>query len=550
MLLIGLFIIVLALACPTVEAQTIAGEARDFSPADVRRGSILPERAWWDVKHYHLAVEVFPEAKRLVGSNRITFETTNAGQQMQIDLQTPLAITRVTHGSDELTFTRQGNYYLIDFPQVLNAGIETQIEVFYEGQPKEAKNPPWDGGIAWTKDTEDRPFIASACQGIGASIWWPCKDHGADEPDRGVMISLTVPDSLTGVANGRLVRTESNKAKSTKTFHWQVTHPINSYCVNMNVGRYVSFSEQYQGAFGTLDMQHWVLDHQRDRAMQHFKEAPRVMAAFEHWFGKYPFYRDSYKLVVAPYLGMEHQSSVTYGNGFANGYRGRDLSDTGVGLLFDFIIVHESGHEWFGNNVSMKDTADMWIHESFTNYAENLFVEYHFGKEKAQDYVIGTRKLIKNDRPIVGVSGVNHEGSGDMYYKGGNMLHTLRHIVNDREKWRRILTGINTDFQYQTVTSKQVENYMSMHTGIELSKFFDQYLRTIEVPRFVFQVQGNQLIYQYENVVAGFNYPLAIKVNGKSYRIFPQQNQQMVRFAMPIDSCEVDRNFYVDSVQE
>jgi len=346
------------------------------------------------------------------------------------------------------------------------------------------------------------------------------------------------------------VRTESNKAKSTKTFHWQVTHPINSYCVNMNVGRYVSFSEQYQGAFGTLDMQHWVLDHQRDRAMQHFKEAPRVMAAFEHWFGKYPFYRDSYKLVVAPYLGMEHQSSVTYGNGFANGYRGRDLSDTGVGLLFDFIIVHESGHEWFGNNVSMKDTADMWIHESFTNYAENLFVEYHFGKEKAEDYVIGTRKLIKNDRPIVGVAGVNHEGSGDMYYKGGNMLHTLRHIVNDREKWRRILTGINTDFQYQTVTSKQVENYMSMHTGIDLSKFFDQYLRTVEVPRFVFQVQGNQLIYQYENVVSGFNYPLAINVNGKSYRIFPQQNPQMVRFAMPIDSCEVDRNFYVDSVQE
>ena len=552
MLLIGLFVIGLALVGQSVEAQTVAGRQREFSKADFRRGSITPERAWWDVKHYHLSVEVFPETKRLVGSNKIKFESEAAGQQMQIDLQPPLTITRVLYGTSELTFDRQsnqGNYYLIEFPQAINAGVEAEIEIFYEGQPLEAKNPPWDGGITWTRDSQGEPFIASSCQGIGASVWWPCKDHGADEPDNGVKISLTVPDSLTGVANGRLLRTETNETKLTRTFHWQVTHPINNYCVNMNVGRYVSFSETYEGTFGTLDMQHWVLDHQRDRAMQHFKEAPRVMAAFEYWFGKYPFYADSYKLVAAPYLGMEHQSSVTYGNGFQNGYQGRDLSGTGVGMLFDFIIVHESGHEWFGNNISMKDTADMWIHESFTNYAESLFVEYHFGKQQAADYVIGLRKSIKNDRPIVGTYGVNHEGSGDMYYKGANLLHSLRHIVNDREEWRKILTGLNTKFRYQTVTSKQVEDYISQQTGIDLSAFFDQYLRTTQVPRFVFQVRGNQLIYRYQNVVPGFNYPLAVSVNGKSYRIFPSDKPQVVRFSASIGSIEVDPNFYIDSVR-
>ena len=552
MLLIGLFTIMLVLATNPVEAQTVAGQAREFSAADFQRGSITPERAWWDVKHYHLSVEVFPETKRLVGSNKITFETTAVGQRMQIDLQQPLTITRVMHGLNELPFKRAdkpGNYYLVDFPQPFNAGVETQIEVFYEGQPVESENPPWSGGITWTKDTRGHPFIASACQGIGASIWWPCKDHGADEPERGVDISLTVPDSLTGVANGRLTRTEANEAKGTRTFHWQVTYPINNYCVNINVGRYVSFSEKYKGKFGTLDMQYWVLDHQRDRAMQHFKEAPRVMAAFEYWFGKYPFYRDSYKLVAAPYLGMEHQSSVTYGNGFQNGYRGRDLSETGVGLLFDFIIVHESGHEWFGNNVSMKDAADMWIHESFTNYSESLFVEYHFSKQQAEDYVVGVRKLIKNDRPIIGTYGVNHEGSGDMYYKGSNMLHSLRQMVNDRERWRQILVGLNDKFRYQTVTSKQVEDYISEQTGIDLAAFFNQYLRTTRVPRFVFQVRGNQLIYHYENVVAGFDYPLVIQVDGKSYRIFPKEKAQVVRFPSLIGSCQVDRNFYVEAVR-
>ncbi len=547
MWLIGLFAIALAFGCGSVNVQAAVVRSQEFTAADVRRGSITPERAWWDLKHYHLSVRVIPETKRLEGSNKITFQTVAGGQQMQIDLQQPLTISRVVHGDRELMFTRHGNYYLVSFFEPLPAGVVTEIEIFYQGRPVEAKNPPWSGGITWTKDSKGRPFIASSCQGIGASVWWPCKDHGADEPDDGVMISVTVPEQLTAVANGRLLGTESDPVNAVRTFHWRVTHPINNYCVNINVGRYVSFSERYDGAYGALDMQHWVLDHQRDRAMQHFKEAPRVMAAFEYWFGKYPFYEDSYKLVAVPYLGMEHQSSVTYGNGFKNGYQGRDLSGTGVGLLFDFIIVHESGHEWFGNNVSMNDTADMWIHESFTNYSESLFVEYHFGKRQAEDYVIGLRKLIKNDRPIVGTYGVNHSGSGDMYYKGANMLHSLRQMVNDRDRWRKTLTGLNDEFRYQMVSSKQVEDYLSEHTGMDLSAFFDQYLRTTKVPVFVFETRGNQLIFHYDNVVAGFDFPLVIQVNGQPYRIFPREDRQIVRFETLIDSCEVDRNFYVET---
>ena len=294
------------------------------------------------------------------------------------------------------TFEREGNVYWLSFDRALRSGVEDQIEVFYEGVPVESERPPWSGGFTWDQDEKGNPFIATTCQGLGASVWWPNKDHGYDEPDRGMDIRVTVPESLIAVSNGRLQSTKHDSSAKTRTFHWRVTNPINNYGVNVNIGNYVVMPGVYKGEFGELDTEYWVLEHQQDQAREHFKEVPRTLAAFEHWFGKYPFYEDSYKLVVVPYLGMEHQSSVTYGNGFANGYRGRDLSNTGVGLKFDFIVIHESAHEWFGNNISMKDAADMWIHESFANYAENLFVEYHFTEREAQDYVIGCRDQIRN----------------------------------------------------------------------------------------------------------------------------------------------------------
>ena len=316
----------------------------------------------------------------------------------------------------------------------------------------------------------------------------------------------------------------------------------------MNIGNYVSFSETFSGEGGDLDVDYWVLDHQRETAKKHFKEAPRTLRAFEHWFGQYPFYEDSYKLVVVPYLGMEHQSSVTYGNGFKNGYRGRDLSATGVGLKFDFIIVHESGHEWFGNNISMKDAADMWIHESFTNYSENLFVEYHFTEKEAQDYVLGCRKLVKNDRPIIGEYNVNGRGSsGDMYYKGGNMLHAIRHTINDDNKWRSILRGLNKKFWHQTVGTNEIESYISQESGIDFDLFFDQYLRTTKIPVLNYQVDGNRLDYQYQNVVPGYDYPLRVQINGEVVSIKPTEELQTLLRDEAIETFEVDRNFFVNS---
>ena len=526
-------------------SQYTAGKQSNFTKQDRLRGSITPERAWWDLLHYDLSLEFIPRKKQIKGSNVIAFKTLKPGKKMQLDLQPPLKITNVIFGKGKLKFEREGNVYWVYFKKPLKKGKKYKIEVFYEGKPTESKNPPWSGGVSWKKDALGEDFIATTAQGIGASIWWVNKDHGYDEPDNGMRINITVPERLTAVSNGRLKKIEHDKARKTRTFHWEVINPINNYGVNVNIGNYVHFGEKFKGEGGMLDMDYWVLAQDKEKAEKQFKEAPRTIKAFEYWFGKYPFYEDSYKLVEVPYLGMEHQSSVTYGNGFQNGYRGRDLSRTGVGLKFDFIIVHESGHEWFGNNISMIDSADMWIHEGFTNYSENLFVEYHFGKKDAEDYVIGTRRNIRNDQPIIAAYGVNKSGSSDMYYKGGNMLHTIRHVINDDKKWRGILRGLNKDFWHKTVTTKQIENYISKRAGIDLSKVFDQYLRTTKIPVLNYIILGKEIKFHYENVVKGFAMPLRVKINGKDYSITPNTNEQTLKVSDEIETFKVDRNFYV-----
>ena len=535
---------VVAAASPTTAQKDSIEPNKNADRQATLRGSITPERQWWDLQHYDLSVEFLPETKTIEGMNKISFKATKPGKRMQLDLQPPLEITNVIHGQSELKFEREGNVYWIDFDKTIPAGQKGVVNVSYRGKPREAVRPPWDGGITWSKDEKGHPFIVTTCQGIGASIWWPNKDHGSDEPDKGMNIRLTVPESLSAVANGRLENIENHDNK--KTFNWVVTHPINNYCVNANIGNYVNFSDTYNGEFGILDLDYWVLEHQKEKAIKHFKEVPRTIKAFEHWFGKYPFYEDSFKIVAVPYPGMEHQSSVTYGNGYKNGYGGRDLSDTGVGFKFDFIIVHESGHEWFGNNISMKDAADMWIHEGFTNYSENLFVEYHFTEKEAQDYVIGCRALVQNDKPIIGTYGKNIEGSGDMYYKGGNMLHTMRHILDDDEKWRSILKGLNKDFWHQTVTTKQIESYINEKSGIDFSKMFDQYLRDTRIPRLNHVVEGKELTYWFTDVVNGFSFPTRLRINGTEKTVSPTAEKQTLRFDSEIESVELDRNFYFE----
>ena len=525
----------------------ITQEPAKRSPEQLR-GEITPERAWWDLLHYDLAVEVFPESKSIKGENQVRFKVLAEATRMQIDLQPPLEIQSVTHRQQPLKFARDGNVYWIDFPNALPVGSTEVIEIKYGGLPVEAINPPWEGGVTWEKDEQGNHFIATACQGLGASSWWPCKDHGSDEPEQGVRIRATVPENLKAVSNGRLTSQSHSKQNKTRTFQWEVKNPINNYTISLNIGNYVHFADKFDGEAGALDVDYWVLKGQGERAKAHFKEVPRTIKAFEHWFGKYPFYEDSYKLVVVPYTGMEHQSAVAYGNFFANGYRGRDLSKTGVGLKFDFIIVHESGHEWFGNSLTSQDIADMWIHESFTNYSETLFIGYHFTQKEANDYVIGCRDLIENDKPIIGKYNLHQKGSSsDMYYKGGNMLHTIRQIVNDDEKFRGILRGLNKTFFHQIINTAQVEDYISKQSGVDLSSLFDQYLRHTQIPNLVINFEGKKITYQFEDCIDGLCFPVKLNVDGKAIWIKPTVAAQSVETETEIKELVVDRNFYLRS---
>ena len=517
-----------------------------FTRQDSIRGSITKEREWWDVKKYHLDIKVNTADSTISGSNTIKYQVLREYSSMQIDLQYPMMITKVLQDGQTLNYKREGNAYYIELiaPQI--KGASNELTVFYEGKPKIAVNPPWDGGITWKKDANGKWFIASSCQGLGASVWWPNKDHMYDEVEK-MLISVNVPGDLTNVSNGRLQSVKKLK-DGTKTFNWCVSNPINNYGVNINIGDYVTFSEQFKGEKGDLDCTYYVLRDNLTLAKKQFQDVPRMLKAFEHWFGPYPFYEDSYKLVEAPYLGMEHQSSVTYGNQFKNGYLGRDLSGTGWGLKFDFIIIHESGHEWFANNITYKDIADMWIHESFTNYSESLFLEYYYGKDAGYTYVRGLRNIIQNDKPIIGKYDVNNEGSGDMYPKGANMLHTIRQLVNNDEKWREILRGLNSTFYHQTVTTKQIEDYLSKQTGIDLSMVFNQYLRDIRVPKLEYSIKNNQLKYRWINSVQGFNMPLKITLNGKDELLQPENQWKTIPLSNNELKLVVDPNFYVESI--
>ncbi|PNW27681.1 peptidase M1 [Formosa algae] len=513
-----------------------------FTHQDTLRGSITPERAWWDLTYYHLNIEVLPDTKFISGHNTIQYTVLEPANVLQIDLQEPLKITKATQDGKPLQVINDGNAHFITLTEPQRKGASNAIDVYYEGHPKEAIKAPWDGGFSWKKDDNGKHFIATSCQGLGASVWWPCKDHMYDEVDS-MDISVTTPKNLMDVSNGRLTDTKT-LSDGRKTYTWSVKNPINNYGVNVNIGDYVHFSEVYPGENGDLDMNYYVLKDNLEKAKKQFKDAPKMMKAFEHWFGPYPFYEDGFKLVEVPYLGMEHQSSVTYGNKFKNGYLGRDLSGTGWGLKFDFIIIHEAGHEWFANNITNIDIADMWIHESFTAYSENLFLDYYYGKKASAEYVIGTRKSILNTAPIIGVYDVNNEGSGDMYYKGANMLHTLRQLVEDDEKWRQILRGMNKIFYHQTVNTKQIEDFLSQETGIDLTAFFNQYLRDTRIPTLEYTFENNTLKYHWTHIVSDFDMPIQVTLNGKLQWIYPTAEWKTI----PITSktFEIDSDFYVD----
>jgi aminopeptidase N len=466
---------------------------------------------------------------------------------MQIDLQMPLVIDSVVQNGAELSARRDGNAFFITLVNPQTTGATNRISVYYHGKPVVAVRPPWDGGFVWARDSVGNRWIVTANEGTGASVWWPNKDIYSDEPDS-QRIAITVPDSIVDVSNGRLRRTTPNADGST-TYEWFVANPINNYNVTVNAGGYAHFSDSYEGERGNLTLDFWPLAYHVDTARKQFAQVKPMLKCFETWFGPYPWYEDGYKLVETPHLGMEHQSAVAYGNHYKNGYLGRDRSATGRGAQWDFIIIHESAHEWFGNNITMKDAADMWIHESFANYAENLYTECQQGKQAGAEYVIGDRRNISNDEPIVGVYGVNHEGSGDMYSKGGSMLHIIRQLIDDDTRWRGILRGLNKTFWHQTVTGKQVEDYITRNSGLALGKIFDQYLRTTKIPTLEYKLRGRTLSYRWANVVRGFAMPVRASVAPDRLAwIRPTESWKTLRVSLsnPAD-FRVDPNFYVRS---
>ncbi|WP_153392974.1 M1 family metallopeptidase [Chryseobacterium vaccae] len=514
---------------------------RVFTKQDTLRGSDTQFRNFWDVKKYDLSVEPDFEQKSIKGYNKISFEITKdvTNPVFQIDLQQPMKADQV-EGSFPITgYKQDGDFIFVTSKKKFKKGEKYTMNVTYSGNPVIAKKAPWDGGWIFTKDEKGNPWMSVADQAEGSSLWLPTKDIWSDEPDNGIIMKIITPNELAGVGNGRLI---DKKTEGSKTIYtWEVKNPINDYSIIPNIGKYVNFKDTFNGEKGKLDLDYWVLDYNLEKAKKQFQQVKPMLSAFEYWFGPYPFYEDSYKLVDSPYLGMEHQSNVAYGNGYQNGYLGRDLSGTGVGLNWDYIIIHESGHEWFANNITAKDMADMWIHESFTMYSEVLFTEKYMDKKSADIYAQGLHNTIMNDIPIIGHYGVRSEGSGDMYPKGASMIHTIRQVINNDEKFRQILRGMNKDFYHKTVTTKQIEDYISTKAGIDLSSIFDQYLRTTKIPTLEYSQDNETLKFRYTNTVK--NLKLPIRIDGEQ-TINPTEQWQTVKLKKNTP-VEWNKNYYV-----
>lgn len=511
-----LFLLVFLCGILSPEAQILGKEQTTYTRADSLRGSLRPERTSFDVQKYELTLKVVPEEKYISGVNEISFKVLDQFPVMQIDLFENMQIDSILYKGKKLDYEREFNAVFISFENPLPENTQQKIRFYYSGHPIVAENAPWDGGFVFAKDKNGNPWIATAVQGVGASLWFPNKDHQSDEPDQGVEMHIAVPNGLMNVSNGRFTG-KKELEKGYTQWSWKVVNPINNYNLALNIGDYAHFSEEYQN----LDLNYYVLSYNLEKAKKQFQQVKPMMDCFYEHFGPYPFPEDGYKLVETPYLGMEHQSAVAYGNHYKNGYLGRDLSGTGIGLKFDFIIIHESAHEWFGNSITASDIADMWIHEGFTTYAESVYVECRWGKKAAMDYLFGIRKNIQNRTPIIGDYGVNSEGSGDMYYKGANFLNTLRSIVDNDEKWWGILKDFSLTFRHQIIETPTVIEFFQRKTGKELLPVFDQYLRYAAIPVLKFRKVNGTVQMRWETDVKNFNMPIDLLVNGKEKRIHP-----------------------------
>lgn len=546
-------LILCAFALSVIHANAqMLGKNQSNARADSLRGTLTPLRTCYDINYYHLDVKIDLEQKSVSGSNEFAFTATQDFTKLQFDLFDNLKIEKVVYNGKNLLFTREYNAVFVTFPKAIKKGSKDKFTVYYSGNPVVAKNAPWDGGFIFKKDAAGNPFVSVACQGLGASVWWPNKDHQSDEVDS-MLISISVPETLQEISNGRLRNTVS-KPGGYKQYNWFVSNPINNYDVTFYIGKYSHWQDSYPGENGNLSIDYWALQVDSAKARPHWDaDVKPMLKCFEYWFGPYPWYKDGYKLVQAPHLGMEHQSAVAYGNKFMKGYLGRDLSGTGHGLKWDFITIHESGHEWFGNNITSKDIADMWIHEGFTNYSETLFTECTDSKQSGSEYVIGIRQGIDNDIPIIGPYGVNKEGSGDMYPKGANMIHTIRQLINNDEKFRQILRGLNKTFYHKTVTTAEIENYISKQSGLKLDKVFDQYLRHANIPVLAYKINGTTLSYRWITDVQNFDMPVRVTLKANEYALLkPTNSWKTVKIDASInaDNFANDPQFYIKLKKE
>ena len=542
------FILVLSMAT-FIETHAQLLKARElFNRGDSLRGQLTPLRTCYDINYYHLDVRIDPDKRYISGSNLFRFTATDDMERLQFDLFDNLRVDSVVYKGQKLPFKREYNAVFVDFPQTIQKGHIDSFVVYYSGNPVQAKRAPWDGGFDFKKDSNGKHWIATACQGLGASVWWPNKDHQSDEVDS-MLISISVPNGLTNVSNGRYRGSEDLGDGYTR-FNWFVSNPINNYNVAANIGDYVHFADTFRGEKGILDLDYWVLRENEAKAKPHFDANVKPMLrAFEHWFGPYPFYADGFKLVETAHLGMEHQSAIAYGNKYQNGYLGRDGSGTGWGNKWDFIIIHEAGHEWFGNNITSNDLADMWIHESFTNYSESLYIDYHFGKQAGREYVHGNRRGIQNLTPLIGHYHVNNEGSGDMYNKGGVLHNMVRTIIDDDEKWRQILRGLNKRFYHSTVDYDDIVNYISEQAGKDLSSVFAQYVRHPNIPTLEFYFAANgKASCRWIADEPDFAMSVRIRTKGGKYQ-FIQPTRRLTPIDIPgltRNNLEVDTfNFYI-----
>lgn len=517
-----------------------AASAQTYTRRDSLKGGLRPERTNFDVQRYDLNIKIDPDKKFISGYNDITFKVMENTSKIQLDLFENMKIDSIVVKGNKTTYKRDNDAVFISFANPLKKGSEEKLRFYYSGNPIIAKNAPWDGGFVFKKDTNGKPWIGVAVQGDGSSIWYPVKDHQTDEPDKGATIKVAVPNGLMNVSNGRLTGSEDLKNGYTR-WDWEVKNPINNYDITVNIGDYVHIHDKLDD----LDLDYYVLSYNEAKARKQFEEVKPMMQCFQSKFGKYPFAEDSYKLVETSYLGMEHQSAVAYGNRYTKGYMGYDMTGTGVGMLFDYIIIHETGHEWFGNSITSKDIADMWIHEGFTTYSETVFVECQYGYDKAMQYIGGQQNNTENRKPVIGVFGVNKPGSGDMYYKGAAMLNTLRHVVNDDKKWWELIYNYSETYKKDIIDTETVVNYFNTKTGMNLTPIFDQYLRYKNIPKLEVKLNKKKLEYRWVTDVKNFAMPVGLTINGKPLRVKATNDWQSVTVeTTDINMIELEKNKY------